>query len=363
VGPNPALDEGRAGLGLSRGLCYARAVLAFRISRSSRRRWTRVLLAASTAVVTMLPGGSAEAFPYVMKKGETLADIASRFYGRVELERVIVPANALDAQSGNAVVVGMRVEVPAVSYHTIGKGDSWETLAERYLGSKKRGEALAEANDTWPWIPPEPGREVKIPFNLRYVVKRGDSTPSIAYRFLEKRDDAYVLDRYNELHGEPVEPGDVILVPISDLELTDEGRRAAKEGLAYFAAESEGDDRDAQDAASRDLPALEKDVGEGRYIEAIARGNGLLAAGKLTEPEVARIERQLVEAYVAEGADDLAVSACRSWQEKDPDAVIDPVELSPKIVKACTSAVLTSVPLAPPPHLTLPEASDPSARP
>jgi LysM repeat protein len=321
----------------------------------SARRRARLGFALAATIAALSFQDRAEAFPYVMKKGESLADVAARFYGRVELERVIVPANGLDAQSGNAVVTGMRIEVPAVSYRTIVQGDTWAGLAEQYLGSKKRAEALAVANGTWPWIPPETGREVLIPFNLRYVVKRGDSTPSIAYRFLEKRDDAYVLDRYNDLHGEPVEPGDVILVPVSDLELTDEGKRAAKEGLAYVESESEGDDRDAQDAATTTAPELERDVREGRYVGAVARGNAMLGSGKLTDAEIARIERQLVEAYVALDANDLAEEACRAWRQADPEAVLDPVDLSPKILKACTAAVLT----APPP--VMPRAT-PSSR-
>jgi hypothetical protein len=296
------------------------------------------------ALATFGLGDRADAFPYVMKKGETLADVASRFYGRVELERVLVPANGLDAESGDRVVAGMRIEVPAVANHTIIRGEAWTELAERFLGSKKRAEALAAANATWPWLPPETGREIIIPFNLRYVVKRGDSTPSIAYRFLEKRDDAFILDRYNDLGGEPVEPGDVILLPISDLALTDEGKRAAKEGLGYLVSEGEGDDRDAQDATAESLPALEREVNEGRYVPAIARGSAMLGSGRLTQPEIARIERQLVEAFVALDETELGEEACRAWREADPDAVIDPIELSPKIVRVCTSAVITSRP-------------------
>lgn len=286
--------------------------------------------------------GDARSFPYVVRKGETLADIATRFYGRVELERVLVPANALDVQNGVAIVPGVRLEIPAVQHHVVAKGDTWEALADRYLGGRRRAEALAVANGTWPWLQPDVGREVRIPFNLRYVVKRGDSTPSIAYRFLEKRDDAYLLDRYNDLGGEAVEPGDVLLVPLGDLELTDEGKRAAREGLAYTMTEGGGDDRDAQDAALGALPELERAVYGGDYVEAVARGNAMLGSGRLTVVEIARIERQLVEAYVALGEDTLAEEACRRYREADPDAELDPVMLSPKILRACTDALIAN---------------------
>ena len=65
--------------------------------------------------------------------------------------------------------------------------------------------------------------------------------------------------------------------------------------------------------------------------------------------EVAREARPHVEAYVALDAPGLAETACTAWREADPTAVLDPVELSPKILRACTSAAMpraveTSVP-------------------
>lgn len=314
------------------------------LSSEQRGRVWLTALALGAGVALSAPV-SADAFPYVVKKGETLAEVATRFYGRIELEKVLVPANALDGETGrSAVLPGMRIEVPSVAHHTVVAGETWETLAERYLGSKKRSEALAIANGTMPWLPTESGREILIPYNLRYVVKRGDSTPSIAYRFLPKRDDAYVLDRYNELGGSPVEAGDVILVPIAELELTDEGKRAAKQGLDYVESEGEGDDRDAQDTARDEIPKLTQEVRAGSYVEAVGRGNALLGSGRLTDPELASIHRQLLEAYVALESTTLAERECRAWRKADPESVLDPIQLSPKILRTCAAAMLTAEP-------------------
>ena len=276
------------------------------------------------------------AFPYTAQRGDTLAEIAQRFYGKVEMEKVLVAANGFDGDV--PMLAGMRIEVPAVSYRHVKPGDSWNGLAETLLGDSRRGEALALSNDSMPWVPPVGGREIVVPYPLRYVVKKGESTLSVAYHFLGKRDLAYVIDRFNHLKGEPVEPGDVLIVPVTDLVLTDEGREAARTSLAVVAGESGGDDRDAQEQASRELPLLEKDVREGRYLEAIARGNQLVGAGTLTEPDLAAIHRQLVEALVALDAYDLASEACHEWRRNDPEAVLDPMELSPKIMRACAAA-------------------------
>lgn len=301
------------------------------------------------------------AFPYVAKKNETLADIAQRFYGRVELEKVLVAANGLGSEV--PLLTGMRIEVPAVTYHKIAEGEGWSDLAEQYLGDPKRAEALALANDTMPWLPPKVGREIVVPFTLRYVVRSGDSTPSIAYRFLGKRDDSYVIDRYNELKGDPVHAGDVVLIPLHDLDLTDEGRDAARFGLASTKSEGAGDDRDAQDRATRELPLLEAEVHRGAYLDAIVRGNQLIGDGDLTIETLARIHRALLEAYVAIDADALAQGACAEWRRAAPDVVLDPIDLSPKILRACAmvagAAKRGVIPDEDPSATPLPSASTP----
>jgi nucleoid-associated protein YgaU len=143
------------------------------------------LAAALAALVAPRP---AAAFPHVLAPGETLAKVAERVYGRVELEQVLVAANGLDLPGAGPTLPGMRLEVPAVSYHRASSGDTWEDLAARLLGDRRRADILARANDALVWVQPAPGRELVVPYNLRYVVKPGDSTMTIAYRFLGKRD-------------------------------------------------------------------------------------------------------------------------------------------------------------------------------
>lgn len=288
------------------------------------------------ALAALVTPASTQAFPYTAQRGDTLAGLAERFYGKVEMEKVLVAANGFQDQV--PLIAGMRIEVPAVSFHRVAQGESWASLAERDLGDARRAEALALSNETMPWIPPARGREIVIPYPLRYEVKRGDSTPAIAYRFLGRRDDALVVDRFNTLRGEPVEPGDVVLVPITDLVLTDEGKEAARASVALIAGEGAGDDHDAQERIARELPQLEEEVLKGRYVEAVAHGNQLLGSGAPADAQLAAIQRQLVEAYVALDADAQAREACAEWRRADPDVVLDPVRLSPKILRACANA-------------------------
>ena len=93
-------------------------------SDTLRRVRSRLLLFLGAAVFGCLVAAEhnpAHAFPHVVKAGETLARIAERTYGRVEMERLLVAANSLDASGGISVIAGMRLaailwrlELPAV---------------------------------------------------------------------------------------------------------------------------------------------------------------------------------------------------------------------------------------------------------
>jgi phage tail protein X len=298
-------------------------------------------------VLVIAVAGDAAAFPHVVKKGETLAMIAERTYGRVQMEQILVAANGLDAGGGIPIVAGMRLEVPALGHHRVTAGETWNGLAAELLGDDKRGDVLAMSNGSMPWLPPADGQELIVPYNLRYVAAQNDSLMTVAYRFLGQRDKAWMLDGYNRRKGDPLRRGDVVLVPLTELPLTEAGRDEAASAGALVRAESGGKARDAQRRADAELPALAADVRAGRWVDAVTRGSRVLGYGELSRPEVAVIQRALTEAYAALDAPGLAETACTAWREADPTSVLDPVELSPKILRACVSAA--GIRPAPPP--------------
>jgi hypothetical protein len=228
--------------------------------------------------------------------------------------------------------------VPALGHHRVTAGETWASLAAELLGDERRADVLSIANGSSPWLTPADGQEIIIPFNLRVVAGSNDSLLTIAYRYLGERDKAWMLDGYNHKKGEPVRRGDVVLVPLTDLALTPEGRVEAESAGALVRAEGAGKAREAQQRAEAELPQLASDVRGGRWADAVARGNRMLGYGELTRPQIADIQRALTEAYVALDAEGLAETACTAWREADPTAVLDPIELSPKILRACVSA-------------------------
>lgn len=293
-----------------------------------------VTLLGATAVVAL--ASDSGALTHVVQKGDTLASIAERYYGLIQHEKLLVAANGLDARGGSSIVLGMRLEVPALSHRRIKKSDNWADLATQHLGAAHRADVLSMANGSSPWLPPADGAEIVIPYNLPVMVTNADSIVSIAQKYMGDPNKAWVLDHYNGLKGKKLAPGDILLVPLTDLPLTEDGKKAVAESNPLVCSQAAGDTRDRQRKVQAELPALTADVKGGRYVDAVARGNRFLSASaQLTTEQLASVHRQLLEAYAALEAPGLARAACAEWRKLDGKAVLDPVTMSPKLREAC----------------------------
>jgi len=295
------------------------------------------LLAASLATALACASRDARAFTHIVKPGETLAQIADRIYGDAKLETVLVGANALDAQGGAVIVPGMRLEIPAPSHHTVLHGETWVELAFAWLGTRDiaRAELLARANKGVSWVPPADGQEIEIPAVVTYIAGDGETVTSIAQRFWGNGNLGWELNTYNGREGVAVKRGEVVLVPMERLHLTDAGKGEAHAAAEREGAASGGSALEQQRRGDSELPQLLADVRYGRYAEAVARGNRLLGAGALTHAQLAVVYRALLEAYVALDARAAAAAACAAWRSNTSGAELDPVRVSPKVRAAC----------------------------
>ncbi|MEO8875994.1 MAG: LysM domain-containing protein [Polyangiaceae bacterium] len=290
---------------------------------------------------TLVVPCNAHAFPHIVKPGESLAQIALRVYGDPKLEVVLAGANALDSEGGSAPVAGMRLEIPAPKFHHVVAGETWPGLSTIWLGDAKRADVLARANHGVSWIVPEEGREIVIPYVLTVIAAEGDRMDQIARRYLNDPNRAWELDAYNgrkpATNGQarPLVRGEVILVPLLDLTLTETGKNEAKIGADSTHQESAGATLDVQRRAEAELPLLLADVAAGRYVEAAGRGNRLLGSGELTRSQLTIVYRALLDAYVALDSPTAVAGACASWRALEPKKRLDPVSVSPKIRAAC----------------------------
>ncbi len=279
----------------------------------------------------------ASAFPHVVAAGETLAQIAIRVYGTPRFEPALASANALDVHGGSAIVAGQPLEIPAPSHHRVKEGETWHELGLRFLGDSKRAETLARANRGVSWVPPVANQEIEVPAVVTHIVAEGETMPALSQRYYGDANRAWELDLYNGRRGEQkLTRGDIVLVPLLELSLTEEGKHEARLAAERIRTEGVGQAFEAQRNAEAEIPPLLADVRAGRYVDAVAKANRLLGTGDLTKPQLAAIHKSLVEAYAALDAPGLAAGACASWRNNAEGPLrLDPRGSSPKIRAAC----------------------------
>lgn len=284
---------------------------------------------------------TARAFPYVVQEGDTLASIAQRAYGKIQNERLISTANALDQKNSRGLTPGQLLEIPALRYVRVQAKDSWKSLARRHLGHEERDLVLAQVNGHKPWIQPETGQLIALPYNLAWVASGEESLPTLAYRFLGSTKYSYRLLTYNRLKDGDIPRGTTLLLPIADLRLTEQGRAWAEAASLMLQSETWGPRHAEAERGKEETTTVARDVRAGRYLSALSRGNRLLGLGTLSQPKEARVHLLLLEAYVALGAEGAARTACESFRELQPKTTLDPLTTSPKILGLCPNQELS----------------------
>lgn len=276
------------------------------------------------------------AIVHVVRPGETLASIGEHYYGDPRRESVLVAENGLTSEGGSAIVVGLRLTIPTVTYHKVVEGETWAGLATRFYGDPTRAFVLIEANGASAGEHPDPGAELLIPYPLRHVTQQGETLRSIAKDYFKSSKGAATLQRFNGSAKARPQRGEIVLVPLANLVLSKEGRAAAEAQGAI--TESEGATRDKQGRIDDALPKLREHVQQGRYADAVAMANRLVGAGDLSASQVVTIQRELGTALVALGREDLAEGAFAAVLSQQPDLELDGVTTSPKVLAVFRNA-------------------------
>ena len=84
-------------------------------------------------------------FLYTMQPGDTLSELALKFFGDAGKASLLMAALEKQPGSDKAVPTGARIRVPCV-WVTVQKGDTLAKIAQRVLGDGKRWRRILEAN-------------------------------------------------------------------------------------------------------------------------------------------------------------------------------------------------------------------------
>jgi LysM repeat protein len=112
-----------------------------------------------------IPPGTKIAIPkiirYTVKKGDTLATIAHRFLGDRRRYQVLASINGLD--SPKALNVGSRIKIPFHIPHIVKRGESLAVIADRYYGDLNQFDLIASYNFITESRSIKPGTEILVP--------------------------------------------------------------------------------------------------------------------------------------------------------------------------------------------------------
>lgn len=300
-----------------------------------------VVLGLALAVVLSGKARADVALVHIVRTGETLASIAELYYGDPRRETVLVAENGLSAEGGSAIEIGLRLVIPTVSYHLVAEGETWAELATRFYGDPRRAFVLIEANNGKSGGHPDTGAELLVPYPLRHVAEQNDSLRRLSKTYYEdsqagSQASINAIRRFNENARGRIVRGQIVLVPLPDLVLGAQGKKLAEAQLAQL--KSGGEVRRKQAEVDEQLPRLREHVRAGHYAEAVAMANRLIGAGDLSASQVVSIHRELATALCALDQDELAEQAFAALLEQQPDAELDSIRTSPKVLRVFDEA-------------------------
>jgi LysM repeat protein len=159
-----------------------------------RRRWPAALLLA-LGFMRMGTVAAAERVHTVVA-GESAAALAKKYYGERELGDQLLRYNG---RPDKVLHPGERLTIPFCEIYRARTGDTWSGVAKRHLGRASASPALAELNGYAAGEPLRVGARVVIPVVLRHSLVRGETLSSLADRFYGDPQKAALLQAFSRV--------------------------------------------------------------------------------------------------------------------------------------------------------------------
>jgi LysM repeat protein len=286
-----------------------------------------VRIALALFILGLLAAPAAADRDYVVHKvkdGDTLGLLAAEYYGDRNHAVFIMVANKL--LHPRPLKKGEKLRIPVSRDVTVAVGDNWESLAENYLGDKRRGRYLAEFNGASPEASLAAGLVISVPFHVTHTAAADESLTAISLAYFGEGRNAVMLGGYNFLEADIVPKGQSLIIPIHHVKVRDsvmppvdeESKARTEKRRAMVEAAAEKQPR-AQAAWRR--------AGYGDVKRELIE----LDLDFLDADRAAVIGTLLGAAYVALGDEDSAVATFRRVLERAPKTVLSPYRYSPRI--------------------------------
>ncbi len=185
---------------------------------------------------------------YTVKEGDTLKSLAKKYYGKSSKWKKIYNANKKKLSSVSAsakLKKGIRLQIPAINY-TVKKGDTVKDIAKKYFGARGKWKLIYQVNkDVIPSsLKLKAGAKLVIPVPvvcMIYTVKKGDTLETIAKKFYGKSskwEKIYYANKNKVTASKKVKAGKQLFIPAMNCTVK-KGDGLKKLAKKYYGAKSE----------------------------------------------------------------------------------------------------------------------------
>jgi hypothetical protein len=286
------------------------------------------------APVRAFAGDGDDTVTHRVQAGDTLELLAAEYYGDRADSLFIMAANHM--LHPRPLKKGEKIRVPVSREITTSVGDTFESLAQAYLGDKRRARLLAGFNGLTPDDSLAAGTVLSVPFTISYTAEFDIGLDKIAEAYFGDASKAPVLRDYNFLDKDVLAKGETIDVPIYHVKV----REAMLPPVDAEAKARSEKRRVMQDQASTVLPNARAAWRAGDFA-AVKRELAPISgdAAYLDVKLAVEIGVLLGGAYVATGDNDSAIAMFKGVLARRPNQELDAYHFSPKIRETWKRAV------------------------
>jgi LysM repeat protein len=290
----------------------------------------RVALLLSVWLVSVpaatLAGPASETISYRAKKGDSLELLAAEYYGDRNHAVFIMVTNKITHP--RKLKTGEVLKIPISREITTSPGDTFESLAQQFLGDSRRGKFLAEFNGLSIATSIAAGAVIAVPFHVQHTSAGDETLASIAAAYFANPKNADMLKRYNFLESDKVSKGEKIVVPIFHVKV-----RASKLPPAGADARQRAERRRLSAAQVTTAMPIARAAWRGGDYAAIKRSLTGIDFDYLDADTAVDLGLLLGAAYVAFDDVETALATYRKVIERKTSTLLDEYGSSPKILE------------------------------
>lgn len=268
---------------------------------------------------------------YKVRAGDTLALLAAEYYGDRNHAIFILVANKMPHP--RPLKPNEKLRIPVTREITAAVGDSFEGLAQQYLGDKRRGPYLAEFNGMDPKDSLAAGKTLTVPFHVVHTAAGDETLANIARAYSGDAKNAALLRGYNFLDKDTLAAGDAIVIPINHVKV----RQSALPPLDAESKARTEKRRQMIEIATRALPRAEEAWRAANYAE-VKRELIAVDLDFLDGDRAALLGQLLGAAYIALDDEVSARAAFQRAIERAPRIEMSRYRYSPRIADVWTKA-------------------------